>query len=279
MREFMKGIELVHNKHSRVKEFEADSVGLKIFLNSQYVDLTAPVRTMQILDSVDHEIYRANLNFKKYFDYKEFPFKASWENYKKPDMWHVRKDDSDTARTHPSCKKRGVALMRQLRVDLHGPVYNQRGDFEHIRRQAKIDQIESSYHFKKYGRALFDAMVLSEQYPDDAWLHAMIGKCLYQLYQHQANHELGKVLELPGKDHEENYDRFLTFIHQLRLSELESLAYYYVINQNEAYFSDEDFLYTAWLVSNLKVSKLSSQAVEEDYRAKFPEGKYLTVMK
>jgi predicted Zn-dependent protease len=279
MREFMKGIELMHNKHSRVKEFEADSVGLTFFRNSAYVDLIAPVRTMEILDSVEYEIFRDNLDLKKYFDFKEYPFKASWENYKKPDMWRIRKDKSDTARTHPSCKKRGLALMRQLRFDSHSPVYTQREDFERIRRQAKVDLIETSYHFKKYGRALFDALALSEQYPEDVWLHSMIGKCLYQLYQNQANHELGKVLELPGQHNEENYDRLLTFIHQLRLTELENIAYFYIINQNETYFSDEEFLYTAWLASSLKISKLSPHAVAEDYRMKFPEGKYLTVMK
>lgn len=279
MRELMKGIELTHNKHSRVKEFEADSVGLMLYLNSPYVDLTAPIRTMEILDSVDYEIFRGNLDFKKYFDFKEYPFKASWENYKKPDMWQIQKDDSDTTHTHPSCKKRGVALQRQLQIDSHGPVYRQREDFEHIRLQAKVDIIESYYHFKNYGRALFEAMTLSEQYPNEVWLHAMIGRCLYKLHQSQANHELGKVLALPGRDNEENYDRFLTFIHQLRLNELENITYQYVINQKESYFEDEDFLYTAWLVSHLKVSKLSPQAVEDDYRAKFPEGKYLTKMK
>jgi hypothetical protein len=81
------------------------------------------------------------------------------------------------------------------------------------------------------------------------------------------------------RDNEENYDRFLTFIHQLRLNELEQLTYYYLLNQKESYFSDEDFLYTAWLVSHLKISKLSPAAVEEDYRAKFPQGKYLPKMK
>lgn len=279
MREFMKGIQLTNNKHSRVKEFEADSIGLKIFLNSPYVDLIAPIRTMEILDSVEYETYQANLNLRKYFDFKEYAFKTSWENYKKSDMWRVKKDESDSAQTHPSCKKRGLALVRQLRFDSHGPTYKQRIDFERIRQQANIDLIETSYHFKRYGKALFDALVMSEQYPNDVWLHAMIGRCLYQLHQHQASHELGKVLELPGNDNEENYDRFLTFIHQLRLNELENLTYYYLINQNEAYFSDEDFLYSAWLVSHLKVSKLSPRAVEEDYREKFPQGKYLTVMK
>jgi hypothetical protein len=65
------------------------------------------------------------------------------------------------------------------------------------------------------------------------------------------NHVLGKVLELPDPRFNENYDRFLTFFHRLRLSELENLAYNYVISQDEKYFSDEEFLYATWLCSRL----------------------------
>jgi Zn-dependent protease with chaperone function len=279
MREFMKGIELGENRHSRTKEFEADELGLRFFLESRYADVAAPVRTMEILDSVDREHYQDNLDFKKYFNFKEFPFKASWINYKRPDMWQVKEDDSDTIRTHPSCLRRAAVLSRQL-ADVHLRTAPATGvPYEGVRKQAGVDLIESNYHFKKYGRALFDALVMSEQYPDDVWLHAMIGRCLYQLYSRQAAHELSKSLEQPGLKHDENYDRFLTFIHQLRLSELERLAYQYAINQKEAYYSDEDFLFTVWLCSHLKISKLSAVAIEEEFREKFPASKYLPLLK
>jgi len=279
MREFMKGIELTENRHSRTKEFEADEMGLKFLLNSRYADALAPVRTMYILDSVDHEHYQRNLDFKKYFDFKSYPFKSSWTNYSREELWLVTKDESDTARTHPSCMRRAAALSRELAPLKLEESYVSAITFETVRKQAMVDLIESNYHFKKYGRALFDALVLSEQYPDDVWLHAMIGRCLYQLYVAQEAHVLSKSLEQPGQNHDENYDRFLKFIHQLRLSELENLTYHYVINQEEEYFNDEDFLYTLWLVTHLKVSQLSPLAVADDYRAKFPNGHYLPLIK
>lgn len=279
MRELMNGIELGENRHSRAKEFEADQTGLTFFLNSGYADAVAPVRTMQILDSVDHEIYQRNLDIEKHFNFKEFPFKASWINYKRPDMWQVKKDESDTTKTHPSCLKRAAALSRYLTLRQIPVDTTLRVGYESVRKQASIELIESNYHFKKYGRALFDALVLSEQYPNDAWLHAMIGKSMYQLYVAQSTHQLSASLDQPGRMHDENYDRFLNFVHQLRLGELENLAYQYVVNQKEEYFADEDFIYTVWLCSKLKISKLSPLAVEEEYKVKFPDGKYLTLMK
>jgi Peptidase family M48 len=279
MREFMKGIELNENRHSRSKEFEADEMGLKFLLNSQYADTAAPVRTMHILDSVDHEQYRYNLDLAKHFDFKNFPFKSSWTTYNREDIWQVSQYDSDTTRTHPSCIRRAAALSRQLAPLQLQDAYVASIPYETIRRQAAVDLIQSSYHLKKYGRALFDALVFAEQYPENAWLRATIGRCLYQLYVAQAAHQLSKSLDQPSSRNDENYDRFLKFMHQLRLSELENITYNYIVNQKEEYFNDEEFLYTVWLVSHLKVSQLSPLAVEEDYHTKFPNGRYKSLIK
>lgn len=278
MKELMKGLELSINKHSRTHEFEADSVGLTLFLNSRYADAIAPVRTMEILDSIDRPVFRDQLDLKKYFDFKEYSFKEIWGVYKKSDTWYFKPDNSDTAQTHPSCKRRGLALERQLQ-NFSNKETKPTSEFESIRLQARIDLIESSYHFKQYGKALFDAMVMTEEFSESAYLHGMIGKCLYQLYIHQKNHELGKVLELPDPRFPENYDRLLTFLHILRLTDLEKIAYYYVTTKKIEYFSNEDFLYAVWLCSRLPVSKLSSLSVEEEYMTRFPNGKYRAEMK
>jgi hypothetical protein len=106
----------------------------------------------------------------------------------------------------------------------------------------------------------------------------MIGQGLYQLYNHQKNHELAKVLALPDPRFEENYDRYLSFIHSLRLMELASLSYYYVSTKNEFYRDHEDFLYAFWLASRTEVSQEDPEKIKAEYIRKFPSGKYLTKM-
>ena len=139
--------------------------------------------------------------------------------------------------------------------------------------------IHSDFHFKDYGRALFRALLLADRYPDNVYLQAVIGKSLYQIFVYQQNHELGKVLELPDPRFPENYDRFLTFVHSLRLMELSSLAYHYVTTRPPMSFEDEEFLYAVWLCSTLQVSKLSPDKVKEEYADRFPRGKYIKHMK
>jgi hypothetical protein len=139
--------------------------------------------------------------------------------------------------------------------------------------------VESEFHFKQYGKALFRALLLTQQFPDNIYLQATISKSLYKLYIYQRIHELDKVLELPDPRFPDNYDRFLTFVHKLRLGELASIAYNYTTTRPEINFQDEEFLYAVWLCSTLEVSKLDPNKVRDEYTAKFSFGKYSKQMR
>jgi hypothetical protein len=107
----------------------------------------------------------------------------------------------------------------------------------------------------------------------------MIAKCMYTLFIYQRNHQLSKVVTLPDPRFADNYDRFLTFIHKLRLGEIAGIAYNYAISRPESNFNDEEFIYALWLCSRLELSKMDPDKVKEEYVAKFPRGKYLKQMR
>jgi hypothetical protein len=52
-----------------------------------------------------------------------------------------------------------------------------------------------------------------------------------------------------------------------------------MISQPESFYSNEDFIYSLWLASNLKISKLDPDKVRGDYNDLFPNGKYKLSMK
>jgi Zn-dependent protease with chaperone function len=282
IKQLFEGLDLSFNKHSRNHEFEADSLGLLLYLKAGY-DQNAPLRVIQILEGADQELYSTPILFSKIFDFKGFPFKESWIQYEKSNVWHAPKKyaDSDTAQTHPNCERRIQVLIQQMqrmgKENVGVPTKNT-SQIADITTQASFEIIESEYHFKKYGKAIYKTLVLLNKYPDNAYLHAMVAKCLYQIYQSQKRHEFGKVVELPDPRFSENYDRLLTFIHKLRLSEMANLAYYYSISQKEEYFSDEEYLYSLWLCSSLEVSKIDPYKVFDDYVQKFPSGRYKAIM-
>jgi len=261
--------------HSRLHENEADSLGMIYFTKTNYNPWGA-IRLMEILDSADISQYQQNIDFAKYFNFKKFPFKPTWAEYSKSTMWHASTKVNDSLRTHPDCQNRIIALQRQLsRLGMtERQALSKDTKAEQIATAAALDIVETLYHFKQYGKALFRSLALLEHYPNNIYLNALVGRCLDQLFIYQRNHELSKVLDLPAPHYTENYDRFLTFIHKLRLIEIGSLAYYYTITRDDLFFQDEEFIYTLWLCSSLPMSEIDPDKVKEDYLALFPNGKH-----
>ncbi len=273
--QLMRSLDISITRHSREKEFEADSIALLYYLNTAY-DTHAPVRTLEILDSADISLYRKNLDLKKYFDFTNYRFKEQWLSYIPSTTWHASDSDNDSLHTHPSCARRIIALQRQLKSQK--PKDTQHVKHNAMRTRSEFEQAASAFHFKSFGKTLFKSMILAEHYPDNAYAHALIGQSLYQLYLHQKNHELGKVLALPDPRFDENYDRVLTFLHTLRLMELGSLAYHYTATKKETFSTSEDFIYAWWLSSHTEVSQDDPARIKSEYIARFPSGKYIAMM-
>ena len=278
LKELMTSVDLSLNRHGREHEYEADSVGLIFYLNTPFNSSEA-IRCLEILDSVDTNKNTRLIDLKKNFDFKEYRFKETWQVYPTGGMWHKQPDVSDSGKTHPSCTKRASALNRQLAISGKNIATDKQISKHNIIALAKFELIESQYHFKEYGNALFNSMMLIQEYPNNIYLHAMVSKCLFQLFVHQKKHELGKVLALPDPRYPENYNRLLTFIHKLRLTELASLSYYYATTKSADYFNNEHFLYATWLISFLDISQIDPESIKEDYIRKFPQSRYSKQMK
>lgn len=259
------------SKHSREKENEADSIALILLTNAGY-DNRAPIRTLEILDSAGNGKYQENLDLKRLLSSTHYPFKDSWLEYTKSDRWYAsqHEHESDSMKTHPDCKKRIAAMQRLLR----GTSRTENKSIDWLNEISDFEIIESHYHFNQYGRSLFLALAALESYPDNVYLHAMVGKCFSQLYAYQKAHELSRVLTLPDPRFPENYDRFLTFVHRLRLMELASIGYNYMRDRVSEYSTDEEFLYACWLSCRNEIGKDSLEGYKNKYATQFPKGKY-----
>jgi hypothetical protein len=281
LKEVFKGLGFSITHHSRGHEYEADLEGFVYFSNTRF-NPKAAIRLMEILDSVDVPKFQYSINFKKQFDSKAYPFKPAWIEYTKSTTWHAPAEEEDSLRTHPDCQKRIIALQLQLQSlagDTLGDDNMPSSRLQYLRTKSDFELVATELHFREYGKALFRALLLAEQYPDNIYLQATIARCLHTLYTYQRNHALGKVLPLPDPRFPDNYDRFLTFVHKLRLGEIASIAYHYTITRPEASFNDEEFIYALWLCSRLEISKMDPDKVKEEYAAKFPRGKYLKQMR
>lgn len=274
------GLGMSLTRHSRGSENEADSVGLTYFLKTSYNPLAA-IRTMQILDKADKGPSQQNIDFKKHFDFKEFPFKPAWISYSKSDIVYApltEDGDSDTLKTHPNCQKRIARLKRQLKVQsLDSAQLTEGVPFTSIADISAFEMINSHDHFKQYGKSLFRALLLMERFPENVYLHAKVPQSLYRIYKAQKDHQ-PPVVDLPNARADENYDRFVTFVHNLRTFELAALSYHYATTRKPEYYAYEDMIYSLWLCSRFEFSKMSADKLVDDYKQLFPSGKYLQEM-
>jgi Zn-dependent protease with chaperone function len=280
MNSLMRSVRISFTQHSREHELEADSLAVIQMMKSGY-NVSEAVNVLRILDSADVSLNRKIIDLRSHFYFKDYPFKKEWLNYVKSSMYHVPKlkDDTDSTKTHPDCKQRIAAVSVIINTLLVNNAAPNSKSISYLRNLSEFEQIDSEFHSKHYGRSLFLTLLQLDLYPDNIYLHSMIGRNLYEIHQSLKGHYFSRVVDLPNDQFDENYNRLIAFIHQLRTNELGSLAYYYMTSRNEVYFEDENFLFAFWQVSRLPSSKLDSESIKADYLEKFPSGRFIKQLK
>jgi Zn-dependent protease with chaperone function len=279
-KELMKRLGFSFSRHSRIHETEADSLGLSYLMNTSY-SFNGAYQIMAILDSAEAKSFQTKIDLEKYFHSEKYPFKKPWLRFEKTSFSHKSPDDefgnTDTLRTHPDCKKRLVRLKQMIANQYaavpEAPETNAAVALS-VAKRSGFEMIESEYHFKNFGKALYFSLEMLELYPKSKYLSSMVGMSMFRIYVSQKNHIMSKSVSLPNTQYSESYNRFLSFLHNLRLVEIGSLAYYYVTSQSEDYFENEDYLYAFWLVSHVQNTETSHRLIRDTYLEKYPHGKY-----
>lgn len=266
-------------QHSRVHEEAADSAGLVMFLKTGY-DAGFALKALEVLRQAENDPYDS-LDLKAFLTDNGIKFEPSWLQYS-GHRWHKDRAKPDSLLTHPNITQRTIGVARLLH-DL-GYSYDSLNAPRNVRKniykyRAELEMVEGEFHFKEYSRALYHSIQLSKVYPDNAWLRAMIGRCFYEIYTRQKNHTLGTSVDMPHPGYADSYNRLITFVHKLRLTEMEYVAYRYMTSQPEEFYTNEDFIYSLWLTSSLKISQLDPDKVRADYDALYPNGEYKWLMR
>lgn len=279
-KEYLKGLVYEERRHSRMYEAEADSFAIELLKNTDY-DLSEAIRTLELLDSIDQEKYTAPLKISERFDAPEYPFKNSWlEDDSGLNMNKVNEHrwDIDSLKTHPDCKKR-IELLENIIPKNHKPGkkdIQKTPSFDELILIGDHEMIASNYHFGDYGNALYYCLKLLNEYPDNAYIRAMIGICFYEIYIAQKTHKLGRHVSLPSQKHNERYRELLLFIHHLRLQDIANISWYFLKKDSEKYQTDEHYIYALALAAKLMDFEPELKELKMQYLTKYPKGQYLS---
>jgi len=248
----LKGLVFEQRRHSRLHEAEADSLAL-IYLKNTSFDATAAIRSLELLDGVDGQRIEQTLDLKEIFHSEAYPFKDYWLEEEQgifgSQVTTTEEWDSDSLKTHPDCKKRIHLLQPQLETyqsPLPTPSTTDQELFKNFQFQANYELAQNTFHFQNLGKSLYHTLLLLEQYPEEACLHALVGKILIQFYEAQQYHKLENYLEPPAPWHSKQYKTLLEFLQNLRLKDIAHLNYQYLVSK-KADFTKHPSFYLAFI--------------------------------
>ena len=277
----LKGKLYQDGQHSRGHEVEADTVGMRFFMNTDYSLLEA-IRCINLLDTIDYYKFRNKINYKARFSNQDFPFKSRWLTVETTMFEGVVTEkeyfNRDSIKTHPDCSERVIHLRKKL-IDkpVKGTTYLQpEKTFLSIKDRMDREYIDAWIKNDDYGMAFFHTLKNLEADPENLFLKHRLGKILFQIYVAQENHELSRFVSKPSTQYEEEYNIALEFIENIRLSELAELAFYFMKKQD--YLNDEETLYYKIFFS-LKSDKHDAFIQYKNlYLTQYPNGLYLNAV-
>ena len=268
-------------RHSRIKETEADSIGLHLFRRCGYKE-TAPMEVLEILRNADQGKFSKPVEFQKHLGSLGYPMKESWLEYEEDTSFFYGNTslgdwEDDSLRTHPEVDKRIAALARQLSQaaspKLKEPIANSSA-FQRYIHLSEFEALYFAYHSEEVGKALFQSLQLRDLYPDNLFLHAMTGLCLTDLYLAKKEHRLSTKLDINHHQYSYAYNQFLHFFNSLRLRDYQELAYLYLAQRAEAFQKDAlyGFAYVKMSLINEKAG--SPRELKGQYESRFPNSDY-----
>jgi len=147
-------------------------------------------------------------------------------------------------------------------------------EFNQLRSAFDYEIIDYALESKNLSKAIFLALEMQGIYPDNIMVQARIGKGLNDVYTHQKDHTLGKLIDLPSTEYESSYNNFLHLLQNIRLSEVAALSYYFLTQYKTKAALTEEYV-QALIESTDHFEKFGEKQEWIDYYKKnFPQSKH-----
>ncbi|WP_201984650.1 M48 family metallopeptidase [Hymenobacter rubidus] len=223
------GFSLNNNYHRRQFEKQADSLGYVLLTHTRY-EAPQAYRALQLLDTIDEPENPAAIPLNTYFSCTEFP-KTFGAPAKPASIFTVKAaeqtvlETTDTLKSHPDCGKRMrfvQALAKGQVAD--GPQPASPPEYARIRDASRLEVIQGWFDYDCYDHALFDALQLLPQQPQNAYLRSVVQLSLYELRQHMQDHTYFEVVSNISTHNAPSFNALLTTLHALHLEDFKGLS-------------------------------------------------------
>jgi Zn-dependent protease with chaperone function len=274
------GFSLNNNYHHRRYEKQADSLGYVLLARTSY-DAPQAYRALQLLDTIDEPATAAAVALPTYFNCTNFPKTFEQVPATPRSIFTVQTtktvlETTDTLKSHPDCVKR-MAFIRTLaqgRV-AEGPQPASSAGFARIQSASQLEVIQSWFDYDCYDHALFEALLLLPQQPQNSYLRSVVVLSLYELRQHLQAHTYTEVVSTISKHNPAQFNALLYALHGLHYEDFKGLSacFAQVAGLSAAPLTNE-YALAARYVSSALALEPSAATFKEQYQKQYANGRF-----
>ena len=261
-------LSLLSNKqlHSRNHEYSADSLGLRFMLNAGF-KLDGALETLAILKESDYVKYLDTVNIVKHLNTKEYPFKESWiTNSNAGTAWEPSGSlysIPDSLKTHPNCDLRAAKLTQYGLPENISSHNNISSLFNKFKESYNFESVQVLMDKEEYGLAMYYAIQLLEDYPDNIFLLSVLADSQIHLAKGFKNYSFSYYVDFPNKQLPPSYNELLTFLHNMSSKRLVKLFKAYYSEKLIFHLGDPYVDYLA-LINKIIITNSDTEMTEEE---------------
>lgn len=218
----------------RAQEKEADSLGFIYFQNSKFKndEFINAFKLLQRYDTLKPAGLPVEI-YAKYFDLPTQSFRETWlekEDFSQYDYSKfIEKINKDSIASHPEAVERILNLQKNFPVleSLDEPLHPT-PNFQNLQAIAAWEEVPNMFFLKQYGMAIFVSLLRLEEGLDEKYYKYWLGKSFEKVYEARKQYKLNRYLDTVNPtEQSESYQQFLSFMWNLNLDELKTIADFY----------------------------------------------------
>jgi len=213
-------------KYSREIEHKADSIGVELYLESNYSRecITGALKSLYYSHLPCNEV---SLN-RAFLNSSNLVVPACFFSKEIPAISEIKERD-DEEHTHPDILKRIGMVKAQIgERKTDGKEYQvSEAKFKYIQKITFFEQVRLNLIAKEYGKAIYNAYCLLQDYPNNEYLEQSIAKALYGLTRYKNIGDYHKAAQSYTKVEGESYQVHF-FLKQLTKKQLNAITLNYI---------------------------------------------------
>lgn len=274
-----------HLEFRRSEEISADSLGYILFTN---VGLKGSefIHALEKLDSLEQSRLGGDtLPIESIFHFSDYAFNPHWLNPENArsegKVDSLLNIEEDTLKTHPDCDIR-IECIRQLSDSLKIIIRDEdRGSPVPVSivNAIAFESLGSVMLAQDYSVALFIALHMLQEFPDNVYLKTVTAHCLVELLLSIKSNDYLDYVQFQDPDFPDGYNMLLAFLHNMTSTSLKKIFDSYMAEElagvNNSYRSFLELLGTSGEKLNYDDIYAFEQKFKDPYLSKLLKDKWL----